>query len=170
MGFRVIHRSGEDYGHKLTIYNTEKTRFPRNGEVSAWELYNTKSTEIRAQVWRPNQGYSSKFTFIGENTLQLHKDGVNKITVPVADRIKVRAGDLIGWYFPKYTGVMSYDHCADDYASYKVHQYSFSSKTNPLTFNVGVTGTLSVKANCRIYSIAAILSPGNDPDALKLNI
>ena len=170
MGFRVIDRTADDSGHKLTIYDTEKTRFPRNGEVSVWELFNTKNTEIRVQVWRPRQGYSSQFTFIGENTLQLHKDGVNKITVPVADRIKVRAGDLIGWYFPKYTDGMSYDKCADDYASYKVHQYSFPSTTSARTFTVGRTSTISLKANCRIYSIAAILSPGNDPDALELNI
>ena len=159
IGFRRISRSNADLDQSLVIYDTKPTTFSRRGVIKSWKVYSSENADLVVQVWRrPNADEKNTFTLIGSNMIHVRKDRENTYHVPTFERIEVQAGDMIGWYYPKGAVGLVYDRCDNDYASYGYHQAFWIDRIDH--FYRGIKKTVRLTSRCRVYSIAAVLSPG----------
>ena len=81
----------------LVTENSPRLTVPRPGSIQAWKLYSNQHADVTMIVLRPLGGTS--FTIIGENVVTTPAGRTDVITVPDFDRINVRAGDVIAWYY-----------------------------------------------------------------------
>ena len=73
--------------------------FNMPGTIKEWKLYSTSASEIAMVVVRPVEGSDTKFKIVGMNTLKTPNGTAAVIPVATADRISVKAGDIIAWYY-----------------------------------------------------------------------
>ena len=73
--------------------------FDKPCTVRAWQLYSNSAADISMMVVRPVAGSDTEFTVVGMNPMKVPKGKSPVMTVATADRIRVRAGDIIAWYY-----------------------------------------------------------------------
>ena len=73
--------------------------FKSPGTIRAWMLYSISESDITMMVVRPVRGSETKLTIVGMNVIKTPNGKAAIIPVPMADRIIVKAGDIIAWYY-----------------------------------------------------------------------
>ena len=134
--------------------------FPKsdNSSFNSWQVYSRANTDMLVQVWRrPDATEKNKFTLIGSHMIHLREHRVNTVTVPRFEQIEVQKDDLIGWYYPDGAVGLEYDACASDYSAYGYYQTEIDRIDK---FYAGMSMTSGNSGACRMYSIAAVLAPG----------
>jgi len=101
-------RENED-SVKRAIFIVDPTqRVTEHGHVVAWDVYTTRgrrSQIVHLQMWRPVRPDENRYQFVGETVTVALWIGHSRFTLYPRDRIRVRRGDVIGVYFPKYNPI-----------------------------------------------------------------
>ena len=80
-----------------------------DGEISEWRYQGTASHAFRAVVWRQVPGSTTQFQIVGINDISASSINIPvTYTVPADKRIRVTAGDMIGWSFG--SSVITFDY------------------------------------------------------------
>ena len=79
-----------------------------SGQLTMWTYQGTSSTPFRAIIFRRVGGSQTQFKIVGINDIPAGAANVPIVySVPEADRITVKEGDVIGWSFQD--GFLTYD-------------------------------------------------------------
>ena len=140
-----------DKARYLTVVAPRK-QFYCNGEVTMWRYQITRATQFQAIVFRSVSGSTTKFQVVGVNIITIPPGEIDKpvsYMVPEEQRIRVEAGDVIGWSF------------GDAAITLDIHGSSVGAESNlvrwaPSTYPVPLHGIISfVGSGSREYSIEA---------------
>ena len=137
-----------------------------DGFISGWQIYaKIVSIEHRVflQVWRPSpastsyslfDGVQSVYTLVGQTHVEPTELRFHEIVLQASEFIGVRAGDVLGLYFPSFNPI---GWSAVPCGSAK-QRYAFFR--NPVNVTVGsrfrFQSTAPGRNVCRYYSFAAI--------------
>ena len=96
-----------------TIVMTNHMRVPSSGHIYKWKLYGKIESTVVLQIWRPMANANKRFQLIGQNAITTKADRVTFVTVPLAARIGVQKGDLVGLYFTpgKVSDIVTFLSC-----------------------------------------------------------
>ena len=84
-----------------------------DGEVAKWRYLAKQLHPFQAVIWRPVDGFPSKYKVVGINEIPKGSAIEEAIIyhVPMSERISVKAGDMIGWSF-NGPGVIAFDRAS----------------------------------------------------------
>ena len=102
IGHGAVNQSTVDKPGEINYMYMERSSamtFNRPGTVKAWKLYSKSTADITMMVIRLVAGSDTKFTVVGMNVLKAPNGKAAVIPVATADRISVRPGDRIAWYY-----------------------------------------------------------------------
>ncbi|XP_072017008.1 uncharacterized protein [Amphiura filiformis] len=153
VGWPIEDRGGPD-SSGWTIVSPDQP-FLCSGHVITWTYQGKFSGAFRAIVFRPTEGSVTEFQIVGINNIPA--GAVNTpvtYTVPVNERIAVRAGDVIGWSFGD--GVITYNNGGNYSVRWVSENLPASLEVNQIVdFNYGVKP--------REYSIEATVTDNEKP-------
>jgi hypothetical protein len=125
-----------DLNHKITS----------DGEIGSWSVYAVAGREMKLKIFRENNNY---YDLVGSSPLVTTTAG--KQTFSLATPISVKAGDIIGWYYPigstSGTGIYYNDYVDDGNTRWNVYPAS------EITGSVLKTTSFPGYGN-RVYSIS----------------
>jgi carbonic anhydrase len=149
------HRTYLDYPEKLQVVFPGLS-FPSEGEITEWDVYTGRDCSLYVQVFRPvtiplaldeNKYPVHNYETVGFNLLTIPEMGNFTFDVPEGERIKVQAGDVIGFYTAS-PGCVSYN----DGGPQALYRYGTSGHNEIKAFG----GTVFIgDGERRTYSIAA---------------
>ena len=84
---------------EIKIERISSMSFKSAGSVMEWKLYSNSAANISMMVVRPVAGSDLNFTIVGKNDIKTPNRKAAVIPVATADRIHVKAGDFIAWYY-----------------------------------------------------------------------
>ena len=154
-------RENED-AVKRAIIVDPRQRVVERGHVVAWDVYTTRgrrSQVVHLQMWRPVRPDENRYQFVGETVIVALWVGHSRFTLYPRDRIRVRRGDVIGIYFPKYNPIpwsVAKPCGHDNRHLYKYNPYG------PTMAQTSVVQVVFEKAmtdwhSCRHYSVNATI-------------
>jgi len=137
-----------------------------DGLVIRWYLFIkilSIQHDVFFQIWRPSPGSSSPnvYTLVGLTYVQPTE--LRELEVDVDPPIWVKAGDVVGLYFPLYNPIgWTSVPCASEYQRYRfITDQSFSAVVGrSYSFETAPSGE---SAPCRHYSFAAIFGENSLP-------
>ena len=110
-----------------------------DGEVAEWSYLAKQLHPFQAVIWRPIDGFPSKYKVVGVNDIPKGSAIDQKIifSVPLSERISVKVGDMIGWS-SSGPGAIAFEWPPNDYAT----QVKFVPRTSlevnqTIDFNTG---------------------------------
>ena len=82
----------------LYIERSAAMTVPQPGTISTWALYSKSPAHVAMMVVRPVPGSNIEFSVVGMNDMKAQK-GKTETQVAASDRISVKPGDIISWYY-----------------------------------------------------------------------
>ena len=73
--------------------------FNRSGAIIGWRFFSNYPANITMMVVRPVEGPKYKFTIVGMNAMTAPEAKTAFQKVAESDSIRVKAGDIIAWYY-----------------------------------------------------------------------
>ncbi|XP_074662023.1 uncharacterized protein LOC141914668 [Tubulanus polymorphus] len=144
--------------------------FPSDGTVIGWQFYITRVAPCRTwiTIWRKSRTDELEVTLVAKTRLQYTTTGMQTLTYSIDDRIRVKAGDIIGIVHIDPDSGNS-GHCiSNEYIkpfTESCSHYVYNQGLNIGPVTVGATVKLSGKFICRIYSISALFTPNANTQA-----
>ncbi len=98
MGWPVAENRPDLDSYGLTLVEPEK-RIRCNGKVTIWTYQGKYLRPFRAIIFRPVEGSQTQFKIVGINDIPAGtpNHGLVYYSVPEANQISVKYGDVIGW-------------------------------------------------------------------------
>ncbi|XP_071957123.1 uncharacterized protein [Antedon mediterranea] len=111
-GWPIIDRTHVD-SSGWTMVSPEQN-FSCSGQVTKWTYYSRKLNYFRAVIFRQMKGSNTRFKVVGYNDIPPSTyNGKLSYVVPIAERIAVEPGDMIGWSFGD--SVITYNYGGESY-------------------------------------------------------
>ena len=101
-GHEAIPRSRKDGTGSIGNMYLERSSamtIPRDGSIQSWKLYADSAADVTMMIVRPVTGTTTAYTIIGQNVIKTPAGTTEIVTVPSFDRINVKAGDVVAWYY-----------------------------------------------------------------------
>ena len=101
-GHEAIPRSRKDGTSSIGYMYVERSvamTIPTDGSIQAWKLYADSAADVTMMIVRPVTGTTTAYTIIGQNVIKTPAGTTEIVTVPSFDRINVKAGDVVAWYY-----------------------------------------------------------------------
>ena len=163
LGYPAIWRDSEDSVKKAMFIVDPTQKAKRDGVVIGWNVYTSRgrrSQTAHLQIWRLVKG-DNTFKLVGQTIFIAQWVGHNYFPLYPSHRIKVKAGDVVGLYFPKYNPI-PWSATTCERGNDHIFRY------NPRNVEIGREFRFEKSSSdwkpCRAYSINATLA---DTDGKK---
>lgn len=156
LGPEVMLRPNKDSARNAVVIGDPTSTVLSDGIVSGWQIYaKIVSIEHRVflQVWRPSS-FDGVYTLVGQTYVEPTDLRFHEIVLHASEFIGVRAGDVLGLYFPSFNPIgLSAVPCGSA-------KQRYAYVLNPVNVTVGsrfhFRSATSGHNACRYYSFAAL--------------
>ena len=109
-----------------------------DGEVAEWRYLAKRLHTFQAVIWRPVNGYPTKYKVVGINNIPKGSaiDQTTIYSVPLNERISVKAGDMIGWSYDGPNGVIAFTFNSKYAANVKIIYGASLDVNQTVDFNI----------------------------------
>ncbi|KAL8570785.1 hypothetical protein ACOMHN_006935 [Nucella lapillus] len=158
-----VYRSSIGGSDRVYIGDSADFHIPADGNVSTWQFYARGGGSGAVQVWRHRKDLgATQFELIGGHNISItsNEDRPYTVSVPAAERITVKKGDIIGFYYsPTGRLGLPYTFCNPD--SYPESGNIHWWRVGGGTLTPGRTANFrksSGSYRCRIFSLRAVVA------------
>ena len=128
-----------------------------DGVIKGWQVFAkivSIQHEVYLQVWRPLQDHENIYSLVGQTYYKPIELRFHEVVLSSDQQIRIRKGDVLGLYFPKYNPVAwSTVPCA-----YEMQRYRYIE--SPSTLDKGMAKQFNAASDrwdaCRQYSFKAV--------------